>query len=563
MHKLLKHLIKVAFFSLLFAFSSCTNIKKAIAPINYDSSSTVLYEVSLAEKLLNSKPLDALAKAVVLKEKTSGYVEVEVLYKKAKSLVLQNFDKAVSSRNWKDAMLYFSSLSNIGQKIEMWSETSIKQKQISDWKRKGDLVLVESQSEPILDYIEKRPSSEIIERMIKGTVTVWVDRGMSIKNGVAFADRVIGSAFFIDERGYLLTNYHIIQSEVDSEYEGYSRVYIKDPNNVAIKVPAKVVGWDSILDVAILKTELTPDVTFKLGSSSDLKVGSKVYAIGSPAGLEKTLTSGIVSAKNRKLLSLGSVLQIDAAINHGNSGGPLIDENGNVQAIVFAGLEQNEGLNFAIPIEHVKKILPDLFAGGQLEHSWFGCYGHSLLPAENEYAKTGVVVDYILPRSPAYFASISEGDIIQKINGLTVKNLDDLHDLIFGMQVKTILRVEGLTYKNNFYQNETWYVQLEARPQFPGKAAYENDTISRVMFPLTGMKLKHISHNSYRISETIKGTPADEIGFSKNDYVELKGEHLDKEKSILFIQIYAKRRKSGYLEGFLGLYSYLDNPNYF
>ena len=130
---------------------------------------------------------------------------------------------------------------------------------------------------------------------------------------------MIGSGFFIDANGYLITNYHVIQSEVDPEYEGFSRVYIKRAENPTVRIPAKVVGWDATFDLALLKMEINPEVYFQLGSAEDLNIGSRIYAIGSPAGLEQTLTSGIVSAQNRRLLSLGSVLQIDAPVNHGSS----------------------------------------------------------------------------------------------------------------------------------------------------------------------------------------------------------------------------------------------------
>ena len=94
-----------------------------------------------------------------------------------------------------------------------------------------------------------------------------------------------------------------------------------------------------------------------MGSSSDLEIGDKISAIGTPVGLEGTLTSGIISSFDRKLLALGNVFQIDAAVNSGNSGGPLIDKNLKVQAIVFAGMLQLQGLNFAIPVEYLKQEL--------------------------------------------------------------------------------------------------------------------------------------------------------------------------------------------------------------
>lgn len=99
---------------------------------------------------------------------------------------------------------------------------------------------------------------------------------------------------------------------------------------------------------------------FELGSSSDLSVGDRVFAIGSPLGLDKTLTSGIISSDDRHLFSAGFVFQIDAAVNSGNSGGPLIDEKGRVQAVVFAGVMNYQGLNFAIPVEYLRYDLPFL-----------------------------------------------------------------------------------------------------------------------------------------------------------------------------------------------------------
>ena len=170
-----------------------------------------------------------------------------------------------------------------------------------------------------------------------------VDRGIKGENALGYADRVIGSGFFIDDKGHFVTNYHVIESEVDTSYEGYSRVYVKLYKDSATRIPAKVIGYDKALDLALLKTEAIPPYVFSLGSSADLDVGDAIYAIGSPLGLENTITSGIVSAKDRYLFSIAQVMQIDAAVNSGNSGGPIIDKNGNVKAVVFAGIMEYEG----------------------------------------------------------------------------------------------------------------------------------------------------------------------------------------------------------------------------
>ena len=103
-----------------------------------------------------------------------------------------------------------------------------------------------------------------------------------------------------------------------------------------------------------------------------MSVGDKISAIGTPIGLEGTLTSGIISSIGRKMTTLGNVFQIDAAVNSGNSGGPLIDEKYKVQAIVFAGMLQFQGLNFAIPVEYLKLLLPRLYYGGEILHPFVG-----------------------------------------------------------------------------------------------------------------------------------------------------------------------------------------------
>ena len=164
------------------------------------------------------------------------------------------------------------------------------------------------------------------------------DKGLKVQYGNGISDIVIGSGFFIDERGYIVTNYHVIESEVDPEYEGYSRLYIKTSKDSETKVPAKVIGYDSVMDLALLKTEITPDFVFQLGSSENLEIGDQIYAIGSPLGLEKTITSGIISTTDRKITTLGTVMQLDASVNAGNSGGPAVSKEGLVQGVVFAGI---------------------------------------------------------------------------------------------------------------------------------------------------------------------------------------------------------------------------------
>ena len=201
--------------------------------------------------------------------------------------------------------------------------------------------------------------------MIKGVATVVVDMGFKVERGMGYANRALGSAFFVDSSGLLITNYHVIASEVDPKYKGYSRLYIRMGDSTSPRIPARVIGWDKALDLALIKTEMTPDYVFSVVDCVIPNVGDTVVAIGSPVGFEKTVTSGIVSALGRRFLQIGDVYQIDAAVNHGNSGGPVIDSEGRLVGIVFAGIDQLQGLNFAIPSEMLVAALPMMIKGGK------------------------------------------------------------------------------------------------------------------------------------------------------------------------------------------------------
>ena len=402
----------------------------------------------------------------------------------------------------------------------------------------------------------KNSNSEKISKMIDGTVTIWLDLGVKLEAGKAFSNKAIGSGFFIDSRGYLITNYHVISSQVDPEYEGISRLYIKFSNDTETRIPAKVVGYDQSLDLALLKTEVPPQYVFSLGSSATLDIGDKIYAIGSPVGLERTLTSGIVSAEGRQLFSIGTVMQIDAAVNNGNSGGPIIDENGNVQAIVFAGMLQFQGLNFAIPVEYLKILLPRLYYGGEILHSFVGIYG------KTEKNK-GVKVLWTQNSSPAKYAGIKEGDIITCVNGTEITSLEQLHFAQISILPNSVVEYKILDENNS---EKTVLVYSNIRSKNPGLDFYKKSPVSEVIYPLFGMKLQNVSSgfgNKYIVDFVVKGSIADETGFTALDPVKIYRTYLSPEKDILFAEIYSKKKSNGYLDVSLVLATPLDSENYF
>ena len=389
-----------------------------------------------------------------------------------------------------------------------------------------------------------------VERMVQGTVTVWVNRGIKLERGMGFPDRVIGSGFFIDSRGYLLTNYHVIASEVDPEYEGYSRLYIRLSDSAEEKVPARVVGYDRLFDLALIKAEVEPQFTFSYSGSSDLKVGGRIIAIGSPAGLENTVTSGIVSATGRRFLQMGDAIQVDVPINYGNSGGPLLDDSGQLVGIVFAGIEQFEGVNFAIPYNWVEKALPRLYRGDEAGHPWLGI-------AMQEGDK-GLEVIYTVPGSPADRAGIKEGDILVSLNGTSYTAIGDIQSALLDLDYPVLVNLEWQRDGQSF----SGALSLAERPYSPIEESLAKDLRDNVLLPLFGIKIEKTSRflwsTNYAVRRVLPGSIADETGLSKDDPLSIQGWELDEENRFALLRIYVKKRKSGFLESAVQLAAYLE-----
>jgi S1-C subfamily serine protease len=233
-----------------------------------------------------------------------------------------------------------------------------------------------------------------------------------------------GSGFLIDKAGRILTNYHVIggAQSVTVQFEG------------SVTRSAKVVGADANNDLAVLKVNLdglkvTP---LPLGDSTSVNVGDPTLAIGNPFGLDRTLTSGIVSALQREIqapngFSIENVIQTDAPINPGNSGGPLLDGAGRVIGInsqIATGGNGNGsvGIAFAVPINTAKEVLPQLEQGTKLQLAYLGISGTS--------AGHRVVVQRAEPGAPAARAGLKSGDTIQSIDGRSVATTADVSQIV-------------------------------------------------------------------------------------------------------------------------------------
>lgn len=527
---------------LLISLSSCRTFheKKSVPEaLNYSSEEVVKIEIERINSYMESEPVRALWRSSLLGR--------EDVLKRAKKTVEENFERSFDQGDFLTAKKYYKALLAVDPD---WSSSKISYKEFEK-KVNEDI--------PGLTSVNDKAPSKISDCM-NATVTIWVDRGIKVQNGSGFADIIIGSGFFIDKRGYLITNYHVIESMVDPKYEGYSRLYIKLLEDSNTKIPAKVIGYDSVLDLALLKVEMTPKYVFNLGSSNELELGDKVSAIGTPIGLEGTITSGIISSVDRKLLSLGNVFQIDAAVNSGNSGGPLIDEKLKVQAIVFAGMLQFQGLNFAIPIEYLRQELPLLYSHGEIVHPWISAFGDT---KKNGNKKEGLEIQYILPGGSAFMSGMKAGDVIVSLDGKKIESLEDFNFQMMSYETESLLTC---SYRTAQGEDKTCLLYLDKRPEHPGFTVYETDLLSNAMLCLLGMRLLPSStenRNSYTIDRVISGSTADDLHFSSGDEVKIINVAVDQKNEFIYIQLYTKRKKTAFIDIAMGLSASFDSPYYF
>ena len=525
---------------LLVTLVSCNSVKQPSSipqKINYSDEDIVQNEIERINGFMEKTPVKALWRAVLLDRADV----IDKCVKNLQSLI----EKAYEDEDFYLADKYGKSLETIGFPLGKYSRSEINKI------KKNDV--------PGLTGINNK-APQNIEDCIKATCTIWVDRGLKVKHGSGYADIIIGSGFFIDKRGYLVTNYHVIESMVDPKYEGYSRLYIRLPEDMDHKIQAKVVGYDKTLDLALLKVEIEPEFVFNLGSSSGLRVGAKISAIGTPIGLEGTLTSGIISATDRKLLNLGDVFQIDAAVNSGNSGGPLIDENMNVQAVVFAGMLEFQGLNFAIPVEYLKQMLGFMYTKGEIVHPWISAFGHT---KKHGSKKTGLEVQYVVPGGSSFLSGLSEGDVIIEFDGNPITCLEDFQLVMLSCEPETLLKCK---YMNKKEEVKECYVYLEKRPIAPALLVYNCDFFTGSFLPLFGMKLISSStsdKNAFTVDYVLPGTVADQLNFSNNDQIEVKDVVFNSKSEEIDVQIVTRRRKKGFLDISLLLGADYDSPYYF
>jgi serine protease Do len=253
----------------------------------------------------------------------------------------------------------------------------------------------------------------------------------------AVVQNSLGSGVIVTDEGHIITNNHVVDQVDEIE------VQLSDGRTKK----ARVVGADAQADLAVLKIDDPAVKPLKLADSDSVQAGDFVLAIGNPFGFEETVTDGIISSKGRpnRTDGFGDLLQTNAAINPGNSGGPLINLRGEIVGINTAIISRSggsQGIGFAIPSNTVRNALESLLKQGRIIRGYLGIQARQPQPGHPNTDAEGVVVDDVVPGSPAAQAQLQKGDVIRKFNGRDVRSLPELRNLVSQVELNKNVELE-------------------------------------------------------------------------------------------------------------------------
>jgi serine protease Do len=349
------------------------------------------------------------------------------------------------------------------------------------------------------------------------------------QDGPPQAERSLGSGVIVDKAGFILTNNHVVEQATKIQVQ---------LNGDTTRYTAKVVGIDEDTDLAVIKIDAHKDLpTAKLGNSDGVQVGDWVLAIGSPFGLQATVTAGIISAKDRGGIGhqFQRFLQTDAAINPGNSGGPLVDLAGQVIGIntaIITGSRGYEGVGFALPSSTAISVYDQIVKQGRVTRGSIGV-SFQEEPSTNPItlkslgAPYGLVIEGVEPGSPAEKAGLKGGDVITSVNGQPVKTGNDLVNPIAQAAIGSKVK---LTYIRDRAQKETMATVEDRTRVFPNTAGRMGDQPGEAapaefglhvqeLTPARGQRVGMEGQKGAIVTEIDPATFADDLGFTRGDVI--------------------------------------------
>jgi S1-C subfamily serine protease len=289
-----------------------------------------------------------------------------------------------------------------------------------------------------------RTVTSVVDTVSESVLQVGVKKKRNRVTRKIFGKEGAGSGFIISSDGYMVTNHHVISNAEEIRVTTHDDQQFK----------AELVGSDPATDIAVLKIEGRQFKALEFASSHQLKVGQIAIAIGNPYGFQSTVTTGVISAKGRSLRSqagrlIDDVIQTDAALNPGNSGGPLVDSSGRVIGVNTAIIRVAQGICFAVSSNLAAFVVDKLIRFGKVKRAYLGIAGNNKVISErirNKYKlanKQGVLVHQLIERSGVYNKELQRGDIIVGFAGDIVETIDDLHKKLDERQinVRSALRI--------------------------------------------------------------------------------------------------------------------------
>ena len=348
----------------------------------------------------------------------------------------------------------------------------------------------------------------------------FFDRFQQAPNQKGYKQQSLGTGFIIDKNGYILTNNHVVE-----QADG---ITVKLSDNTEFE--AKIVGRDPKTDLALIKIEVNSELSaLQFGDSDALEIGDWVIAIGNPFGLGHTVTAGIVSAKFRRIGagSYDNFIQTDASINPGNSGGPLLNVKGEVVGIntaIFSKTGGSVGIGFAIPINMVNNLLPQL-KEGKIIRGWLGVSIQKITPEiKNKLGLKsieGALVGDVVSNSPAEKAGIERGDVIVSFDSKEIKEVDDLPYIVASTPTDSVVDLKLIRNgKEKTIKVTIGMLKDDEDPPMSGETTAFNLGITlENLTPQLSKKLGIQDQNGVIVMQVEPGSTANEIGIRAGDII--------------------------------------------